>query len=79
MFVQPQDKHLSQTVSLHRSYRAFVATQLITKGRKQAPALQAGVGQPHAVINSAKAPQVTCQCHGIQGAVINSLSTQHKQ
>lgn len=56
-----------------------MATQLTTKGRKQAPALQAGLGQPHAVINSAKAPQVICQCHGIQGEVINSLSTQHKQ
>lgn len=62
------------TVSLHRRYRAFVATQLTTKGRKQAPALQAGVGQPHAVINTAK---VICQCHGIQRAVMNSLSTQH--
>lgn len=40
-----------------------MAAQLTTKGRKQASALQAGVGQPHAVINSAKAPQVICQCH----------------
>lgn len=53
-----QEKHLSQTLS--REPCGY-------KGPKQAPASQAGVGQPHKA--KANAPQVICQRHEIRGAV----------